>query len=148
MWRLMQLKKSLARPDHPHRLFSTGNLQTLKDLPLAAGVNLRDRLLAFHAKFYSANQMRLVFGNCCAFPCAFLFCGWRVRAAMPNEMAARDTPLARVCLRGVVGVRDLATPLACCLLPPASAHPPTHPFFALAIFRLCAPFSLARLACA
>lgn len=60
MWRCMQLKKSLARADHPFHNFGTGNLETLKDLPIEAGINLRDRLLEFHAKYYSANQMRLV----------------------------------------------------------------------------------------
>jgi len=60
MWRMMQLKKSFARPSHPHHLFSTGNLQTLKDAPQEAGIDLRERLIAFHGKYYSANQMRLV----------------------------------------------------------------------------------------
>jgi secreted Zn-dependent insulinase-like peptidase len=30
VWRMMQLKKSLAREDHPYHNFGTGNLETLK----------------------------------------------------------------------------------------------------------------------
>jgi insulysin len=60
VWRLMQLKKSLARPDHPYHNFGTGNLETLKALPEKNGINLRERLLKFHADHYSANLMRLV----------------------------------------------------------------------------------------
>jgi insulysin len=56
----MQLKKSIAKPDHPYHNFGTGNLETLKELPLKASINLRERLLEFHARYYSSNQMRLV----------------------------------------------------------------------------------------
>jgi len=60
VWRLMQLKKSLARQGHPYRQFGTGNLVTLRDNPEAKGIDLRAHLLEFHAKYYSANVMRLV----------------------------------------------------------------------------------------
>eukprot|EP01041_Mallomonas_annulata_P009052 gene9052-18749_t len=60
MWRQYQLMKFLARPDHPYSNFSTGNLQTLKVLPEQAGLDIRNILLDFHKRFYSANVMRLV----------------------------------------------------------------------------------------
>ena len=53
-------QRSLCREDHPFHNFGTGNLETLKDGPEAAGIDLRARLLEFHARYYSANVMRLV----------------------------------------------------------------------------------------
>jgi insulysin len=64
MWRGFQLIKSLAKPDHPFSKFSTGNLETLKTAPEEAGLNIRDLLLDFHAKYYSSNIMRVaVYGS-------------------------------------------------------------------------------------
>jgi len=60
MWRFFQLYKETARPDHPFNKFSTGNLETLRDQPKEKGVDIRQELLAFHARWYSANIMRLV----------------------------------------------------------------------------------------
>ncbi|KAK7206436.1 a-pheromone processing metallopeptidase Ste23 [Myxozyma melibiosi] len=60
MWRLHQLDKALANPDHPFSNFSTGNLDTLEVWPTAKGIDVRDELLKFHAKYYSANVMKLV----------------------------------------------------------------------------------------
>ncbi|KAL7274797.1 metalloprotease [Rhizina undulata] len=59
-WRLNQLAKSLSNPAHPYCHFSTGNLQTLKEIPAQKGVNVRDEFLRFHEKYYSANVMKLV----------------------------------------------------------------------------------------
>ena len=59
-WRLYQLEKSLSNPQHPYSKFGTGNLVTLQEEPLAKGLNIRDELLRFHHKYYSANVMRLV----------------------------------------------------------------------------------------
>lgn len=59
-WRLHQLSKSLSNPKHPYCHFSTGNLQTLKELPAERGVNVRDEFMKFHEKYYSANVMKLV----------------------------------------------------------------------------------------
>ncbi|TGZ79465.1 LuxS/MPP-like metallohydrolase [Ascodesmis nigricans] len=59
-WRLHQLAKSLSNPKHPYCHFSTGNLQTLKELPAKRGINVRDEFMKFHAKYYSANLMKLV----------------------------------------------------------------------------------------
>lgn len=59
-WRLQQLSESLSNPKHPYNHFSTGNLQTLRDEPLARGVKIRDEFMRFHKEQYSANRMKLV----------------------------------------------------------------------------------------
>lgn len=58
-WRINQLDKSSAKPDHPYSKFGTGNKQTLDVLPKQNGVNVREKLLEFHEKYYSANTMSL-----------------------------------------------------------------------------------------
>ncbi|CAP68693.1 uncharacterized protein PODANS_7_6640 [Podospora anserina S mat+] len=58
-WRLHQLKKTLSNPKHPHHHFSTGNLETLKTIPEAKGINVRDKFIEFYEKHYSANRMKL-----------------------------------------------------------------------------------------
>lgn len=52
--------RSLARPDHPVNSFGTGNLQTLHEVPSAKGLNIRQLMIDFYEKHYSANLMRLV----------------------------------------------------------------------------------------
>ncbi|KAG0266792.1 Insulinase (Peptidase M16) [Mortierella polycephala] len=59
-WRLFQLEKDLSSPDHPYSQFGTGNLETLQDAPALEGINVRDELIKFHSKYYSANIMKLV----------------------------------------------------------------------------------------
>jgi insulysin len=59
-WRKFQLLKSLARADHPLNSFSTGNLETLKTVPEAAGLNTHDLVVQFYHKHYSANLMKVV----------------------------------------------------------------------------------------
>ncbi|KAF9586639.1 Insulinase (Peptidase M16) [Lunasporangiospora selenospora] len=59
-WRLFQLEKNLSSPDHPYSQFGTGNLETLQNMPASAGIDVRDELIKFHAKYYSANIMKLV----------------------------------------------------------------------------------------
>lgn len=59
-WRLHQLDKTLSNPKHPYCHFSTGNLETLKARPEAHGIDVRKEFMAFHAKHYSANVMKLV----------------------------------------------------------------------------------------
>lgn len=59
-WRLYQLEKALSNPKHPYSRFGTGNLETLKENPIKQGLNIRDELLKFHEKYYSANIMKLV----------------------------------------------------------------------------------------
>ncbi|KAM3582293.1 metalloprotease [Umbelopsis sp. WA50703] len=58
-WRIFQLEKSLSNPNHPYCHFGTGNLETLFDNPKRLGLDIRDELLKFHDKYYSANIMKL-----------------------------------------------------------------------------------------
>nr|CAD7441027.1 unnamed protein product [Timema bartmani] len=58
-WRMDQLEKSTARPEHPFSKFGTGNKETLDTLPKERGVNVRSELLAFHDAWYSSNMMAL-----------------------------------------------------------------------------------------
>ncbi|KAJ3109732.1 Insulinase (Peptidase M16) [Phlyctochytrium bullatum] len=60
MWRLSQLDKDLSSPSHPYRKFGTGCWETLHEMPLQRGLNMRKILLDFHEKYYSANIMKLV----------------------------------------------------------------------------------------
>ncbi|WFD32379.1 insulysin [Malassezia sp. CBS 17886] len=60
MWRAFQLEKSLCDAAHPYAKFGTGNLATLWDGPRARGLDIRDELLRFHERYYSANMMKLV----------------------------------------------------------------------------------------
>lgn len=59
-WRAFQLEKSLSDPNHPYSHFGTGNAKTLWDNPKGKGVDVRDELLKFHDRYYSANVMKLV----------------------------------------------------------------------------------------
>ena len=59
-WREFQLMKSLARNDHPFSKFGSGNLQTLKYQPDQEQLDIRQLLLQFHQRYYSANIMKLV----------------------------------------------------------------------------------------
>ncbi|KAL5612804.1 hypothetical protein BROUX41_004112 [Berkeleyomyces rouxiae] len=59
-WRLYQLDKSLSNPKHPHCHFGTGNFEVLKTIPESKGINVRDKFMEFHDKYYSANIMKLV----------------------------------------------------------------------------------------
>ena len=55
--RQLDVLKTITHPDHPFSKFSVGSLETLVDEP---NDSLRDALLEFYAKYYSANIMRLV----------------------------------------------------------------------------------------
>jgi insulysin len=59
-WRLAQLSRSLSNPKHPFSKFSTGNLETLRDVPEKQGVKIRAKFIEFYDKHYSANLMKLV----------------------------------------------------------------------------------------
>lgn len=59
MWRIDQLNKHLADPNHPYNRFGTGNKDTLAVLPKEKNVNVREQLLEFHKQWYSANIMSL-----------------------------------------------------------------------------------------
>ncbi|CAD7925255.1 unnamed protein product [Amoebophrya sp. A25] len=58
-WRRNQLMKNQFNPEHALHGFSTGNNETLLDGPKAQNIDLRQALLDFHAKYYSANVMTL-----------------------------------------------------------------------------------------
>lgn len=58
--RLFEVLKTAAVPGHPVRNFTCGNASSLWDEPTAAGVDVREALLDFHKKHYSANRMALV----------------------------------------------------------------------------------------
>ncbi|KAI8924023.1 Metalloenzyme, LuxS/M16 peptidase-like protein [Entophlyctis helioformis] len=58
-WRNYQLFKDLCNPSHPYNKFGTGNLETLKDIPLSKDLDLRRILLDFHDQYYSANIMKV-----------------------------------------------------------------------------------------
>ncbi|XP_067129485.1 insulin-degrading enzyme [Centruroides vittatus] len=60
LWRLNQLEKSTANPNHDYNKFGTGNKETLDIRPKSEGINVRDELLKFHDKWYSTNIMSLV----------------------------------------------------------------------------------------
>jgi insulysin len=59
-WRLAQLSRTLSNPKHPFSKFSTGNLETLRDIPEKRGVKIREKFIEFYEKNYSANRMKLV----------------------------------------------------------------------------------------
>jgi len=57
--RRWMLQKTFSREGHDYSKFSTGNKDTLDTIPKASGINVRDELLKFHEKHYSANIMCL-----------------------------------------------------------------------------------------
>ncbi|KAK6356726.1 hypothetical protein TWF718_001068 [Orbilia javanica] len=58
-YRSYQLGKYLSNPKHPYSKFTTGNLETLRDAPKSKGVDVRDRFIKFHERYYSGNLMKL-----------------------------------------------------------------------------------------
>ncbi|KAJ2786462.1 metalloprotease [Coemansia interrupta] len=52
--------KSAANPKQPFSQFPTGNIDTLKGSAKRLGLDLREELLKFHEKYYSADVMRLI----------------------------------------------------------------------------------------
>lgn len=60
MWRFFQLDKSTSSRSHAFWRFGTGNKQTLWDEPLAKGIDVRQRLIEWQEKYYSANLCKLV----------------------------------------------------------------------------------------
>jgi secreted Zn-dependent insulinase-like peptidase len=59
IFRNYQLTKGRANPDHPFSKFFTGNKYTLLDATKEKGINVRDELIKFYNRYYSANQMTL-----------------------------------------------------------------------------------------
>ena len=55
-----QISKENSSKDHPYHKFSTGNLDTLSEIPKKHSLDVRKALLEFHSKMYSADVMKLV----------------------------------------------------------------------------------------
>ena len=53
------LTRSTSRQDHPYSKYGIGNLKTLKTEPQKLGLDVREELIKFHSKYYSANLMTL-----------------------------------------------------------------------------------------
>ena len=53
----LDVLQEVMNQDHPYSQFSVGSLETLADRP---GSSIRDELITFYKKHYSANMMRLV----------------------------------------------------------------------------------------
>ncbi|KAJ2026479.1 metalloprotease, partial [Coemansia sp. S610] len=63
-WRTFQLTARTSDPAHPYSGFSVGNTETLKGAAEKLGLDLREELIKFYQKYYSADIMRLtVVGN-------------------------------------------------------------------------------------
>lgn len=59
IWRVRQVKKHLAKPNHPYSKFGSGNKMSLCDTPKSMNIDVREELLKFHKKWYSSNIMSL-----------------------------------------------------------------------------------------
>ncbi|XP_037720814.1 insulin-degrading enzyme isoform X1 [Drosophila subpulchrella] len=59
LWRIKQVNRHLAKPDHAYSKFGSGNKTTLSEIPKSKNIDVRDELLKFHKKWYSANIMCL-----------------------------------------------------------------------------------------
>jgi insulysin len=57
--RFYNLMKETSNTKHPFAKFGTGDITTLKDVPLEKGIDVRKALVEFHAKYYSSNIMKL-----------------------------------------------------------------------------------------
>jgi len=58
-FRIYQISKAKQNNEHPHSKFFTGNKQTLLEDTKSMGLNVREELVKFYNKYYSANQMTL-----------------------------------------------------------------------------------------
>ncbi|KAJ2116870.1 metalloprotease [Coemansia sp. RSA 922] len=59
-WRFYELCGVTSNPLHPFSWFATGNTETLKGAAEELGLDLREELIKFYHKYYSADVMRLV----------------------------------------------------------------------------------------
>jgi len=59
VFRLYELEKDRVNSDHPYAKFFTGNKSTLLEGTKRQGINLRQELVKFYEKYYSANHMSL-----------------------------------------------------------------------------------------
>lgn len=53
--RMYYINKVTSKPGHVYQKFGTGNLETLKTIPAEKNIDIRQLLLDFHTKYYSAN---------------------------------------------------------------------------------------------
>ena len=60
IWREIQFLRSKSNSKHPFSKFGTGNLETLKEIPLKNNIKVREELKKFHSNYYSSNIMKLV----------------------------------------------------------------------------------------
>lgn len=58
-FRIYQINKERQNPRHPHSKFFTGNKKTLSEDTKAKGIDLRQSLIDFYTRYYSADQMTL-----------------------------------------------------------------------------------------
>jgi hypothetical protein len=58
--RCTQLMCHTSHPSHPYSRFSWGNFSSLRDAPLAAGLDIDEELRRFHQQHYTAPKMKLV----------------------------------------------------------------------------------------
>lgn len=58
-WRTYQVFRACANPEHPVSRFTIGSKHSLFTLPNELGINVREQLIAFHSRYYSANLMNL-----------------------------------------------------------------------------------------
>ncbi|KAJ2326076.1 metalloprotease, partial [Coemansia sp. RSA 2702] len=58
--REFQLERLLSNSSHPFSMFSTGNLETLRNGSQRLGLDIRQEMIRFYQKHYSADIMRLV----------------------------------------------------------------------------------------
>lgn len=59
-WRLHQLSRTLSSSGHPFHKFPSGNYQSLREVPVSQGIDIRKRFVDFCEAHYSANRMKLV----------------------------------------------------------------------------------------
>ncbi|KAK4701450.1 insulysin, partial [Phenoliferia sp. Uapishka_3] len=59
MWRMFQLDKSTSSREHSFWRFGTGDKETLWNVPISRGEDVRARLIEWQEKHYSANLMKL-----------------------------------------------------------------------------------------
>ncbi|KAK1470436.1 peptidase M16 inactive domain-containing protein [Colletotrichum tamarilloi] len=116
-WRLEQVEKSLSNHKHPYHRFATGNLDVLQTQPEAKGIDIRDRLVAFWKRHYSANVMKLVvLGreplNVLENWVAEMFSGIQNKSLVPNrwkeEFPYRESELGvQVFAKPIMNLREL-----------------------------------------
>jgi len=58
-WRQHELLRAVVNPEHPISRFHTGNIETLREIPLEHNTDVRKLVLQCHKDFYSSNLMKL-----------------------------------------------------------------------------------------